>query len=57
MKFGRNTGFKWNQREELKGECISGLDVWGKHVRRVICKGLDMIEGAFHALEIRICVI
>ena len=57
MKFGRNTGFKWNQREDLTGERISSLDVWGEHVRRVICKGLDMIEGAFHALEIRICVI
>ena len=27
-------------------ERIGGLDVWDKHGRKVICKGLDIIEDA-----------
>ena len=32
---------------------IGGLDIWYWNARRVICKGPEMIEEAFHAVERR----
>ena len=36
---------------------IFGLDIWEKHVRRVRRKGLEMLEDASHAEEIRRCAV
>ena len=57
LNYGSNTGFKWKQREELTEERIYGLNVWDKHSRRVTCKVMGIIEGAYHVEERHRCVI
>ena len=38
-------------------ERICSLDVWDDRGRRVICKGLEMLEEKFHVVERRSCVV
>ena len=57
LKSRRKYEFKWKQKDELTEERIVGLDIWGKHGHRVICKGLEMLQEDYHVEERRICVV
>ena len=39
------------------GEHICGLDIWYDHGRRLIYKGVEMLQEDFRALERHICVV
>ena len=57
LKSSRKYGLKRNQMEELTEESICGLYIWYKHGRRVICKGLEILEDNTHDKERHKCVV